>query len=404
MNVVIVGGGASGLTASIIASYGNHQVTILEKNNKCGKKLLMTGNGKCNYFNNDFTIRHYHSSNIDLLATIINDSSKTKILNFFDSLGLVGKIKNNYFYPVTNQALTVNQLLIRKARSNGVNIQTNIEVINIKYDGKYHIFTNNGEYEADILVLSTGSKAYPITGANGFGYECCKAFNHHIVKPLPALVQLKSNFKYCHEWNGLRCDVILALYINDELWREEQGEIQLTDYGISGIALYQLSSHAVRCLDRGDKVDIKINFLPWLKESVSDYLNKRNNLLLDNNISELLDGMLHYKISNILLKKNNIPYEARYDQLSSQQKNNLFNDLTNFKLMINDYNGYDKAQVCSGGVPLTEINIETMASLKQENLYLIGELLDVDGECGGYNLGFAWLSGILAGMDIRGKK
>lgn len=400
MKVAIIGGGASGLMSAIEACNGKNEVTIYEKNNKCGKKILITGNGRCNYFNDDFTINHYNSNNIDILESIINMDSKNKILNIFDSIGIVSRIQNGYYYPISNQSSTIQQALIIEAKLRGVKFAYDTDITNITYDNKFIIHTNNNEYYADKLVLATGSKSSPKTGSDGLGYELAKHFGHSIIKPLPSLVQLIGNEKYFKDWAGVRSDVKVTLYENDKYVKQVTGEIQLTDYGVSGICIFQLSSKVVRGLYNKNKEVIEINFLPWLDEDIKSYFNKRSNLLKSRTISELLDGLLNYKLVNLVLKKNNIASNISYFDLTDKEKNNLFNDLVKFKLEITGNKGFEFSQVCSGGIPLTEININTMESKKQNGLYIVGELLDVDGECGGYNLGFAWLSGILAGQSI----
>lgn len=402
MRVGIVGGGASGLSCAIRAKSKSNEVIVYEKNNKCGKKILITGNGKCNYFNDEFNINKYNSQNIDILSEIINLENKNLILSFFEQLGVVPKVSNGYYYPVSNQAVTILQSLMNEAISKGVEIANELEVLDINVvNGKYEIITSKGKDIVDVLVLSTGSKATPKTGSDGFGYGIARKLGYNIIKPLPALVQLEGNEKYFKDWAGIRTDVEVSLYENDIFVKKEIGEIQLTDYGVSGICIYQLSSKLIRGLNNGNKEIISINFLPWLKEDITIFFENRNNKLKNRTISDLLDGMLNYKLVNLILKKNNIDSTLNYNELDNKQKEMLFSDLLRFKINIIDYKKYDNAQVCSGGVSLLDINIDTMESKHHKNFYIIGELLDVDGDCGGYNLGFAWLSGILAGDNIR---
>lgn len=401
MKIAIIGGGASGLLAAIKAKNKDNEVSIYEKNNVCGKKILITGNGRCNYFNDDFTIEHYHSKNLDILKTIITEDNKKAVLDFFKKIGIISKQNNGYYYPFSNQAVTIEQALITEAQINGINIINNIEVTNIEYDKVFKIITNDKIYEAEKVVLATGSYAAPKTGSTGIGYELAKKFGHTIIKPLPALVQLKGNESYFKDWAGIRTDVKVSLIENNQLIKEEIGEIQLTNYGVSGICVFQLSSQIVRGLEEGKKEELLINFVPSIDEPINCYLDKRNNQLRNRTISQLLDGMLNYKLVNLILKKNKIKNEQKYDELTNIQKQKLCDELVKFKVNITGYNDFDSSQVCSGGIPLDEINIETMESKYQKNLYIIGELLDVDGECGGYNLGFAWLSGILSGNDIK---
>lgn len=402
MKITIIGGGASGLVCAIKSKNKTNEVTLLERNSKCGKKILITGNGKCNYFNDDFTIKHYYSNDLNLVTPIINENNKKNILMFFDELGVIPKIRDGYYYPYTNQAITIEESLVRKAYDVGVNIETNTLVTDIKYDEKYIINTNKGTIYSDVVVLALGSKAAPQTGSDGMGYELARSLSHIIYKPIPALVQLHvETNKYLKEWSGIRTDVKVTLYENNQFKKSEVGEIQLTDYGISGICVYQLSNIIARGLEENDKEEIVIDFMPWLNIDTKKYLDKRSGLLKNSNISELLDGMLNYKLVNVILKKNKIDSSKKYNMLNEKEKNNLINDLRNFKVLITKTNGYDKAQVCAGGVSLKEIDIYNMKSKIKNNLYIIGELLDVSGDCGGYNLGFAWLSGFLAGYDIK---
>jgi predicted Rossmann fold flavoprotein len=407
--IIIIGGGASGLVTAINAKTPNNEVILLEKNDKCGKKILVTGNGKCNYFNEDFNIAHYKSDNIDVLSNTITPNNKEKILNFWDKLGIVPKIKNNYYYPLSNLAVTIQNTLILEAKFHNVDIITNCEVLDIEYkNNKYLIKTTTTTFESDILVLATGSKAAPNTGSTGFAYDIVKNFNHTIIPPLPALCSLKAEGKFLKDWSGIRTDVKVSLYENNKFIEKESGEIQLTDYGVSGICIFQLSRTISRGLYNNKKEKIKIDFIPNINtpniNSFIEYLDSRNNKLKNRNILELLEGLLNYKLVLAILKEANIKHTLNLNKLTDIEKRNLYHKIKEFSLDITDTSSYNKAQVCSGGIPLTEINISTMESLKQKDLYLVGELLDVDGECGGFNLGFAWLSGILAGNNISGDK
>lgn len=400
MKTIIIGGGASGLACAIKAKNKNNEVIILEKESKCGKKILVTGNGKCNYFNDDFTIEHYNSNNKDILNEVINEDNKKLVLDFFDSIGIIPKIKDNYYYPVTNQAITIREALVNYALKIGVKIITDVNIVDINYNGKYEIITTDNTYTSDNLVLATSLLAMK---GNEFGMNIARKFNHSVIEPLPALVQLKGNEKYFKEWAGIRTDVNVSLYINDNYIKNSEGEIQLTDYGISGICIFQLSSLVNKALYDNKKANIKINFIPWINNNIKEFLSDRNNKLNNPNISDLLDGMINYKLVNLILDLLNISRDKKYNELTNNDINNIINYLTNFDIKIIDSMGFDKAQVCSGGIPLNEININNMSSYKNNNLYIIGELLDVDGECGGYNLGFAWVSGLLAGIDINDK-
>lgn len=405
--VLVVGGGASGLVSAIYASNNNNEVILVDKNNNLGKKILMTGNGKCNYWNKDISIKHYNSCDIDILDKIITDENKLEIENFFDRLGIIPKIKDNYYYPASNQATSIQTALILEAELRGVKILNNEEVLSIlKVDNCFEIVTSNRKIIVDKVILATGSKACPKTGSDGIGYKIATSFGHTLVEPLPALVQLKLDGTFLKEWQGIRSDVEVTLYENNKLIKKENGEIQLTDYGVSGICVFQLSSLVSRGLYNSYKEEIEINFLKNLdinnEEEFISFFDKRNNKVVGRSISQLLDGILNYKLINLILKISKINRDELWENISLNKKRELGNNLTKLRLNVIGTNSFDSAQVCSGGIRLNEINPLTMESLKEQGLYIVGELLDVDGECGGFNLGFAWISGYLAGISVMG--
>lgn len=398
--VVIIGGGASGLTAAITAARNGKDVTIIEKNNKCGKKLLITGNGKCNFWNQDQNINHYHSSTPDILKNFITKERQNTVSNFFDSLGLVPKIKNGYYYPFSNQASSIQNILLQECQKLNIQIINNVNVEEIIKKDCFIINPSKENIKAKNIILATGSKAAPKTGSDGSGYDLAKKLGHSIIPPLPSLVQLKGNETYFKNWSGIRCDVIANLYIDNTFAKKELGEIQLTDYGVSGICIFNLSSKAAIALNNHQKVTLKINFMPFT-QNPKQYLKTLNQNAYKKTISELLEGFLHYKLIDIILKKANIKRNIPLNTLSENELNNLIKTLTEFELKINMTHTLDHAQVCSGGVPLTEINSQTLESLKTKNLYFTGEIIDIDGDCGGYNLGWAWMSGIIAGKNVK---
>lgn len=396
--VVVIGGGASGLAAAIYAAKSGNEVTLLERNSSVGKKILITGNGRCNYFNVDQSLRHYHSSCPSSLSEIITDNNLRLILDFFDSIGIVPKIKNGYYYPNSNQAVSVKETLLFECELLGVNVVNDVFVSSIiKHENKFII---NGNIEADKVVLATGSMALPKTGSDGNGYALASSFGHTIIKPLPALVQLIGDGKFLKNWNGIRCDVKACLCEDGKVVLEETGEIQLTDYGASGICIFNLSGRCARGIDENKKEEIIINFLPDVLDFIS-FMEMRNKKVRGRNLGKLFDGLLNYKLVNVLLDVASVSKDKMYDELSELEKDRLREVICGFRLKVKGTKTFDNAQVCSGGIPLNEVNSLTMESKKCENLYLTGELLDVDGNCGGYNLTFAFVSGMLAGKDLK---
>lgn len=398
--VIVIGGGASGIIAAITSSKKN-DVVILERNSTCAKKILMTGNGKCNYWNKDLNINHYNSTNIELLDKIINEKNTKRVLDFFDGIGIVPNIKNGYYYPYSNQAISIKEALLLQAKLSGVKIINNCLVKNIiKEKNIFEIETNIKNFKCDKLIISTGSMACPKTGSDGVGYELLKNLNHKIIKPLPALVQLKGNEKYFKDWAGIRCEVLVQLKENNKLIREEKGEIQLTDYGVSGICIMQLSGRVAIGLDKGNNEKIVINFAPQINNFIK-WMELRNQKVRNRIVTQLLDGIFNYNLVNLFIKLSDIDKNKSWDELTIEEKNKLNKQITSFELKIVETNSFDKAQVCSGGVKLNEININTLESLLVKNLYITGELLDVNGDCGGYNLAFAFTTGFIAGESTN---
>ena len=396
--VIIIGGGASGLTAAIKASR-NYDVTIIEKNDKLGKKILITGNGKCNYWNENQDINNMYHSSGDY-KKIINQLNLTKAHAFLDSIGIIPFIKNGYYYPNSNQAISVVNALVDEAINNGVKI-INEEVTDV--EKKANKFIVNKKFESDYLIVATGGKAAPKTGSDGFGYEIAKKFGHNIIKPLPALVglEVEENIK---ELSGIRLIGEVNLFIDNELVQKELGEVQFNDYGFSGIPVLQLSSKTVRALDDNKNVFISINLLPNIADDIlglRSFLKVQDKHLNDKSISQILDQLFNYKLSNYLLKISKIDDNARIKKLSNDELNLLCHNILNFNFKIIKDHGFENAQTTTGGIDLKEINLDTLESLKVKGLYFCGEVLDVDGACGGYNLSFAWTSGLIAG-EIRG--
>ena len=381
MKIIIIGSGASGLAAGISLLRCGYDVTILERNNISGKKLLLTGAGRCNFFNSDQNIVHYHSSDKDILAKIITSDNIHLVEDFITSLGIVPKVKDGYYYPFANQAYNMKELLERTYLDLGGKIKYNYLVE--KIEKKNSLFLINDTISCDKLILATGSKAYKMTGSDGIGYQLAKKFNHHIVKVLPSLTSLitreKTNLK------GVRVDAKVTLYEDGVKVREELGQVQFTDYGLSGICIFNLSYYAVKGLNKNKKEVITIDLMPFM-DKVS-FKNKK--------VYDLLLGFLPNKMIDYILKTLDISKDVYYEDLSNDKKQELTKILKGMEFNITSYKEFDFSQVCSGGVSLREINPLTMESIFVKNLYIIGELLDVNGDCGGYNLTFAFLTGIL---------
>lgn len=397
MRIVIIGGGCSGVVTAIKAKNNHNEVIILEKNEELLKKILITGNGRCNYYNSDQSTDKYHSSS-NKINNIITKNNLNIVTNFFDELGIIPKIKNGYYYPFSNQAITIKDALLSKLKEKNILIKTSYNVE--KIEKKNNKFIINNELECDKLVISTGSYSYPKTGSTGAGYNFLKSFNHTIVDVNPSLVALISDMKYMKKLSGIRAEAKLSLYDNDNLIREEYGELQLTDYGISGICTFNLSYYVPNILKNNNQAIVKVNFLPFIEDNAIEWLNNYREKTNINKIRDLLERLLNKKLVDIILKVSEINGDKDYKNLDSRSKRILTSTVTSFEFNIINTKGIENGQVCSGGISLDEIDENTFESLKVKNLYITGELLDITGDCGGYNLTICWISGLLSGKNI----
>ena len=387
MDVIVVGAGASGIIAALKLSK-KYKVTLLEKNEKSSKKILVTGNGKCNYWNSNIDISKYNTDSKEKLEVIL--SKKDETFEFLSSLGIYPTIKDTYYYPHSLSSLSIKEIFDRALRKN-VDIKYDSEVLDvIKENGKFKVITNNGEYKCDKLILAMGSKASPKTGSDGKIYEILEKFGLKVNPVLPALVGLKGNQKYMKDWNGIRIEGSLKLFINNELVKESSGEIQLTDSGISGICVFNLSSLASKALYENKEVRVKINFF---EEDFYEFMNKQIHNL---NLEETLESLFNYKLMHIFFRLSKVNKDRYWSDLSESDKRSLANVINEFNIKIEEVGSFERAQVCTGGLSLNEVNPHTMES-NIDNLYVIGEALDVDGECGGFNLAFAFITGFTVG-------
>lgn len=388
MKIAIIGAGASGMVAALNLAK-NNLVYVFEKNSDVGKKLLLTGSGRCNLGNVDNNLSKYHSSNGELIKYIINDSNLNKVNELFKKIGLVIKNKNGYLYPFSEKSSSVLSALKNACLESGVNFRFGSTILNVeKINDKFIV---NGE-KFDKLIVATGGCSYQKTGSVGIGYDIAKNFGHNITDLFPSLVPLYTKNSLEKEWKGIRCEAIVSLYENDKFIKSEHGELQLNSEGLSGICIFNLSRNIKLGLNHNCKEEIRINFTPWTNDLRSFLDNFK-----DKKVSVICDGFMDYKLTNILYKYLGIDTNKTWNELRDFDKNKIVDVLTDFKVDIKDTKGYLDAQVTCGGVCLNEINLNDMSSKFVNNLYFIGEVLDLDGDCGGYNLTIAFITGLLAG-------
>lgn len=399
MKVIVVGGGASGIIAAIKASeYAD--VTIIESNNKLAKKILVTGNGKCNFWNKSINVTNYNNEAKLFLEDILR--KKDEVFNFLtNNLGITYTTKGDFLYPYSKSASSVSSSLIKEIEKRKIDVLYNIKVnkISVENNSITLALSDNTIIRADKIIIACGSKAASKTGSDGSGYKLLEDIGVNIESITPALVPLVIDNEETSLWAGVRTDAKLSLYKNDNLIKEESGEIQLTDYGISGIVTFNISSLVSSFLNNNENFTISIDFLPELN-NIEELLDNKSKKMNAKTLEELFETIFNYKLFEAILKRAKISKNESWEKMDLDTKRRLISTIKEYKVNVIDTLDFEKAQVCHGGVSLEEID-ETFALKKYKNIKVVGELLNVDGECGGYNLAFAFISGYIGGSEIN---
>lgn len=398
-DVVIVGGGASGLVAAITAARRNKSVLLLEHKDKLAKKILATGNGKCNFSNTYYDESVYRSDNPSFVLPVINQFTVEKTITFFEELGIYPMDKGGYLYPNSGQAASILEVLQLEVNRLGVHIVYEEHVIQVvKKKKAFEIITDKNKYYGKTTILSTGGKASDKLGSDGSGYALAKSLGHTIVPVVQALTALKSNLKVFKAISGVRTNVELELFTDGTSVASEVGELQLTDYGVSGIPVFQISRYATKALYEKKKVELMIDFLPQFSfQEAMSFFEQRAKRNGEKTLEEFMVGILNSKLNSAFLKEAQFSSTMPVKQLKKQELRALISVMKQFLVPITEGNPFANSQVCAGGVNTREIHPETMESKLVPGLFFTGELVDVDGTCGGYNLQWAWSSGYVAG-------
>ena len=403
-HVAVIGGGAAGMMAAITSAREGARVTILEHKERIGKKILSTGNGRCNFTNTYQTPACYRSDNRDFAWNIIQKFNVEKTISFFKELGIYPKDRNGYLYPYSDQAAAILEVLQIEVAKLDICVMTEINVLDIQPVKKgIRITTDKKTITADSVILACGSKAAPVTGSDGSGYQLAKLFGHRIVPVLPALVQLRCAEKFYKSISGVRVQGTVEIYADDIFLASDTGEIQLTNYGISGIPVFQVSRYAAKALYKKQSVTAVLNFMPDMnKDEFLLFLQERITLCPYKTLDEFFTGVFPKKLCELWIRLSRLPKEMRVSDLSGEQLEKLVLLIQHLRTHITETNSFEQAQICCGGVDTTEINPDTLESNYVPGIYFAGELLDVDGICGGYNLQWAWSSGFVAGKEAAG--
>ena len=400
-DLMVIGAGASGMMAAITAARENKKVCILEKLDKAGKKLLATGNGKCN-FTNDVMHSNCFYGDKAFISDVLEQFTTEDCLNFFRSIGIYPKEKNGYFYPNSEQASAVTNALLYELERLNVKIiyEVIIKDINSTKDGVI-ASTNKGSFSSKRLVIATGLLAAPKLGSDGSLFDIIKGLGHRFKPILPTLCGFYCKGLKFKQISGVRAHAKVEAYIDDIKQAEDIGEIQFTDYGLSGIPVFQISHFLSKGLYEKKKVEVQLNLLPnFEKEELKEEIAFRRSMFANMPATALLNGLINQKLSDMILDKAGIDKDLYVSSIPSQKIEKIIELLQNLNVTVTNYRDFEFAQVCTGGIPTTDIYYDTLESKIVPNIYFTGEILDVDGICGGYNLHFAWATGYIAGKGI----
>ncbi len=394
-DVIIVGAGASGCFLALTLKYKNPnlKVALIEKNDKLGKKLLITGNGRCNLGNTNITIDNYNSSSS--LNNFISQLKENDYLNYLKNFGILTKKEDTStrLYPYSNQAITVCKSFERALEKEKVNVIYNYDVKDVTYKNDYFVINNN--LMGKKVVIATGGKTYSKTGSTGMGYNILKSFGHTITKLYPSLTHLKTNYKYIKDLQGVRADVVAKLNVNDKTILTEKGQIQFTKDSLSGICIFNLSRYVNKYLEEGKKVDIVVDLVPDYDESyINSYLKEFDSY----NVSDAISCILNKKVADAITKNLKLSNKTICD-ISKAELENISYTLKNMHFNITATGDFETSQVTLGGALLSEFT-NHLESKKISGLYASGEVLDVDSICGGYNLSWAFTSALIVAEGI----
>lgn len=400
-DVIIIGAGASGLMAAAAAASKGARVALLEHKDDIGKKILATGNGRCNFTNTDMSVNKFHGSKA-LIKNGLSQFNYSDTICFFKELGIPAYDNAGYIYPNSRQAASVVAAFRMELMRLHVDVKTGINITDIKpADDRtgYCIQTDKGSFKSKRLIIACGLTASPKLGSDGSLFRQIEALGHHIQKPLPALCGFSCEGLNFKKITGVRCDATVASVIDGQMTEQNTGELQLADYGISGIPVFQISSLMSRALNKGQKVEVIIDFLPaFSDDELNGYIKDRSITTTDNrSLNEMLNGLLNNKLLLELIHKSGVSPDKKGRLLTDDDCKSLTRSIKHTAVSVKKPRGLEFAQVCAGGIYTKEIDVRTLESKIHPGLYFCGELLDVDGICGGYNLQWAWTSGYIAG-------
>lgn len=403
-DLIVIGAGAAGMMSAITAAREGKKVCIIEKLEKAGKKLFATGNGKCNFTNETMHSGCFHGDTA-FVEYVLSQFSVSDCLEFFHSIGVYPKNKNGYYYPNSEQAASVVNALLFEIERLGIKIfyETMVKTIS-PFKNEICISTNKGDFSAKNLVIATGLLASPKLGSDGGLFEVIKSLGHRFAPILPALCGFYCKGMKFKQVSGVRAQGTVCAYIDGVKCAQDTGEIQFTDYGLSGIPVFQISRFLSKGIYEKKKVEIKINLLPdFDRQMLWEELNHRQSIGANMPAESFLNGILNQKLSDMILDKAGVDKNTYISSVSKKEMEKIAELLQEITVTVTNYRDFEFAQVCTGGIPVKDVNRKTLESNIVPNVYFTGEILDVDGICGGYNLHFAWATGYIAAKAISQK-
>jgi predicted Rossmann fold flavoprotein len=404
MKIGIVGGGASGMMAAIAAKRAGADVNIFERNPRVGKKILATGNGRCNYTNIYADVENYHGENPKFIYSIFSKFGVPETMDFFEKLGITPAIEEySKVFPMSFQASSVLDVLRFELEEIGVEVICDAYVKDIeKRKEDFSIVLRDGRiYKEDRVIIATGGKAMPSTGSDGNGYDLAKKFGHKIVDVFPGLVQLKLAGDFFNRIDGVKIVGTAALMKDDKFIKEYRGDVLFTNYGISGPPILQLSREAIELINKGEKPYIKVSIIDSMnKDELNEYLRKRFSYMPKKTLEVGLIGLINKRLIPVILKEAGIKdINKNIGNVTNEEIDKIATILTDWRFEIIGSKSWPSAQVTAGGVATCEIDQYTLESKLVKGLYFAGEIVDIDGDCGGFNLQWAWSSGYVAGEN-----
>lgn len=406
MKIAIVGGGAAGVIAAIIAKRLNKnlEIDLFEANNQIGKKILASGNGRCNISNTEISSSNFIGENPSFVSYALKQFTFNDFEKFCKSIGLLLDIKENCkVYPLSNEAKSVTNLIYLNLINLSINLYFNTTINSIKkIDDSFELSTSNdkiGFYNK--VLISTGLGAAPQLNANEIGLDFAASFGHSINKTYPSLVGLNCQETYNGKLQGVKKEVKVSLHVNNSFIQEIQGDLLFTKYGVSGFSILDISQLASYNLSLGNDVEIRVNFFPNINRN--ELTNQLQNLFkssLNLKVVDLLTGIISNKIAPVLLDICKIDLNTLASNINTKEIKAIAYQLNSWRLKIIDTQGFPHAEASGGGIKTDEINDKTYESKLIKNLYFAGEILDIVGNRGGFNLHFAWASGYLVGLNL----